>query len=68
MLHATSSAVRYCVGLGSCAAMALCTVYIAKSAEQDSNQSAPPAASGANPGNSSRSTASQFRPDTAIGK
>jgi hypothetical protein len=28
MLHATTSALRYCIALGSCAVVALCTLYV----------------------------------------
>jgi hypothetical protein len=34
MLHATTSALKYCLALGSCAVVALCTLYVAKPAAQ----------------------------------
>jgi len=34
MLHATRSALKYCGGLGSCAAIALCTLYVTKPTAQ----------------------------------
>jgi hypothetical protein len=53
MIHASSNALKYCVGLGACLAIALSTVYIANSAEPSSNESAPQAASVANSTNGS---------------
>jgi hypothetical protein len=34
MLHATTSALRYCVALGSCAVVALCTLYVIRPTAQ----------------------------------
>jgi hypothetical protein len=34
MLHATTSALKYCGALGSCAAIALCTLYVTKPTAQ----------------------------------
>ena len=35
MLHATTSALKYYLALGSCAVIALCTLYVARPAAQN---------------------------------
>jgi cytochrome P460 len=41
MLRATARALKFCGALGSCAAIAVCTVYITKSAAQSGKESQP---------------------------
>jgi hypothetical protein len=36
MLHATTSALKYCLALGSCAVAALCTLYVSRPTAQSS--------------------------------
>ena len=38
MLHATTSALKYCFALGSCAVVALCTLYVTKSTAQNNKE------------------------------
>jgi hypothetical protein len=52
MLHSTTRALQYFGAFGSCAAIALCTAYVASSAALTSNESQPPGGT-AGPGNAS---------------
>ena len=48
MLHSTARAVRYWAALGSCAALAICTVYVTRSEAQSSKEAQPQAGPVAN--------------------
>jgi quercetin dioxygenase-like cupin family protein len=48
MLHATARALKYCGALGTCAALAVCTVYVTKPAAQSVKEGQPQAGAVAN--------------------
>ena len=67
MLHATTRALRYSGVLGGFVAIAVCTLYVTKSAAQSGKDSQTQAGRLLTRVMPLRSTVSQFQPDTAIG-
>ena len=53
MLHSTARALRLSSAFGTCVAVAVCAVYITKSAAQNTNEGQPAAATAASSGNAS---------------